>query len=124
MMRRLRKITSPCFILKILVCLIGLAVLSNGAVAYGNDVEKKRAGEMPMSSEAVRKALEKHRDALMSLPGVVGTGQGLCDNKPCIKVFVTKYSPDLEEQVKTILEGCPVVIQETGRFRKRPEKLD
>jgi hypothetical protein len=77
-----------------------------------------------MSSEAVGKALEKHRDELMSLPGVVGTGQGLCDKQPCIKVFVTKHLPDLQDQVKTILEGYPVVIQETGRFRTRPEKLD
>jgi hypothetical protein len=39
-------------------------------------------------------------------------------------VFVVKHSPDLEKQVKTILKGYPVVIQETGRFRKRPGKLD
>ena len=77
-----------------------------------------------MSPETVRKALETHTDELMSLPGVVGTGQGLCDNQPCIKVFVIKDSPDLEERIKTILEGYPVVIQETGRFRTRPGKVD
>jgi hypothetical protein len=93
-------------------------------VACGNDVEEKHTGEMPVSSEAVAKALEKHRDALMALPGVVGTGQGLCDNQPCIKVFVTQHSPDLGERIQAILKGYPVVIQETGRFRTRPEKLD
>jgi hypothetical protein len=98
--------------------------MGSGVMACANDAEANRDGETAMSSEAVGKALERHNDELMSLPGVVGTGQGLCDNEPCIKVFVTKHSPDLEEQVKAILEGYPMVIQETGHFRKRPEKLD
>jgi hypothetical protein len=93
-------------------------------MACGNDAEEYRSGEMPMSPETVRKALERHTDELMSLPGVVGTGQGLCDNQPCIKVFVIKNSPHLEERIKKILEGYPVVIQETGRFHTRPEKVD
>ena len=110
--------------MKILVCFIGLAVLGSGPVACGNEAEEEYSGETPMSAEAVGKALKKHRDELMSLPGVVGTGQGLCDDQPCIRVSVTKHSPDLEKKVKTILKGCPFLIQETGRFRTRPGKLD
>jgi len=110
--------------MKIIVCFIGLTVMGSAVVACANEVEEDRAGEKPMSAEAVGKALKKHRDELMSLPGVVGTGQGLCDNQPCIRVSVTKHSPDLEEKVKTILKGCPFLIQETGRFRTRPGKLD
>jgi hypothetical protein len=119
-----RKTRSPCFILRILGCFISLILIGSAVVACGNDAEEYRAGEMPMSPETVRKALETHTDELMSLPGVVGTGQGLCDNQPCIEVFVIKNSPHLEERIKKILEGYPVVIQETGHFRTRPEKLD
>ena len=118
------KAGTPCRILKIIVCFIGLTVIGNVVLACANEVEEDRAGEMPMSTEAAGKALKTHTDELMSLPGVVGTGQGLCDNQPCIRVFVIKNSPHLEERIKKILEGYPVVIQETGRFRTRPEKLD
>jgi hypothetical protein len=110
--------------MKILLCFIVLTVLGTGPAACGNEAGKDYSGETPMSFEAIQEALEKHKDELMSLPGVVGTGQSLCDNQPCIKVFVVKHSPDLEKQVKTILKGYPVVIQETGRFRTRPGKLD
>jgi hypothetical protein len=118
------KARTPCVLRIIIVCFVGLTVLGSAVVASGNDVEENRAGETPMSSKEIGLALKEHTEALMSLPGVVGTGQGLCDNRPCIKVFVTEHSPDLEEKVNTILKGYPVVIQETGRFRTRPEKQD
>jgi hypothetical protein len=123
MLTRVKALT-PCGILKILVCFMGLTVLGSEPVASANEMEEYGAGETSMSAEAVRKALRAHTDELMSLPGVVGTGLGLCDNQPCIKVFVTKHSPDLEKKVKAILQGYPVVIQETGRFRTRPGKVD
>jgi hypothetical protein len=118
------KALPPCGIVKILVCFMGLTVLGSEPVASANEMQEYGTGETSMSADAVREALNTHRDELMSLPGVVGTGLGLCDNQPCIKVFVTKQSADLEERVKAILEGYPVVIQETGRFRTRPENLD
>ncbi|MBW2647058.1 MAG: hypothetical protein JRE23_12970 [Deltaproteobacteria bacterium] len=57
----------------------------------------------------------------MSLPGVVGTAQGLCDNKPCIKIYVIKRTPELDEKIPDILEGYPVIIEETGEIRALPE---
>jgi hypothetical protein len=118
------KASTPCALLVIIVCFIGLTVLGSAVVACANDVEEDRAGETQMSSKDIGLALKEHTQELMSLSGVVGTGQGLCDNQPCIKVFVTEQSPDLEEKVNTILKGYPFVIQETGRFRTRPEKQE
>lgn len=57
----------------------------------------------------------------MSLPGVVGTAQGRCDNKPCIKIYVIKRTPELDEKIPDILEGYPVIIEETGEIKALPE---
>jgi len=50
----------------------------------------------------------------MSLLGVVGTGIGDCEGKPCIKVYVKERTPDLERQVPKQLEGFEVDIEVTG----------
>ena len=54
---------------------------------------------------------------LMSLPGVVGTGEGRCEGTPCIKVYVKKKSPETLKQIPTGIEGYPVTIEETGEIR-------
>lgn len=69
----------------------------------------------------VEAALKKHTEALMSLPGVVGTAQGICEGRDCIKVFVRKRTPELERRIPPVLEGYPVDIEETGEFRPRGE---
>lgn len=70
-----------------------------------------------MPGKAIEKVLKEHTQELMAIPGVVGTGQGLCDEKPCIKVFVIKKTPELDHKIHQILEGCPVAIEETGEIR-------
>ena len=59
-----------------------------------------------------------HTDALMSIPGVVGTAIGNCDGKPCIKVLVSKKNPELLKKVPSMLEGYQVQIDESGDFRR------
>ena len=70
-----------------------------------------------MQEKTVQAVLKDHTDSLMSLPGVVGTGQGLCEGKPCIKVFVAKKTPQLLRQIPSSLEGYTVAVQETGEIR-------
>lgn len=81
-----------------------------------NGVQRKE-GQEQMPLRTIKDVLQEHTDALMSIEGVVGTGIGECDGKPCIKVFVVKKIPDLEEQIPTTLEGYPVSIQETGEIK-------
>ena len=75
-----------------------------------------------MAGRAIEEVLKEHTKELMSLPGVVGTGQSLCDGQPCIKVFVVNKTPELEKQIPQALEGYPVVIEETGEIRALPKK--
>ena len=62
--------------------------------------------------EAVQKQYESQ---LMSIPGVVGVGIGECNGQPCLKVFVTKKTPELEQQIPKQLEGFKVDIEVGGQ---------
>jgi hypothetical protein len=67
----------------------------------------------------VEEVLKKYTQNLMTISGVVGTGQGLCDGKFCIKVFVVKKTPELEDKIPEELEGYSVKIKETGIFKAK-----
>ena len=71
-----------------------------------------------MPKKTIEEVLQDHTAGLMAIPGVVGTGQGLCSGEPCIRVFVEKKTDDLLNQVPTEIEGYLVDIAETGEFRK------
>lgn len=69
----------------------------------------------------IEKVLKQNTNLLMSIPGVIGTGQGLCDGKPCIKVFVIKKTAELDRKIPGEIEGYKVKIEETGILRTYPE---
>lgn len=69
----------------------------------------------------IEEVLKKYTDNLMSISGVVGTGQGLWDGEPCIKVFVIKKTPELEKKIPRDLEGYKIKIEETGKVKAYPE---
>lgn len=76
--------------------------------------------ERPMQARTIEAVLREHTRQLMSLPGVVGTAQGLCNGKPCIKVYVATKTLELERQIPANLEGYPVTVEETGELRPLP----
>ena len=71
-----------------------------------------------MPEKPIEKVLEENTSRWMSIPGVVGTAQGLCSGQPCIKVFVIEKSAELLDQLPAEIDGYRVEIQETGEFRK------
>lgn len=78
-------------------------------------------GEKTMPSTTIEEVLKKHTKELMSLPEVVGIGQGLCNNRLCIKVYVIKKSPELDQKIPAILDGYEVEIEITGMIRAHPK---
>jgi hypothetical protein len=64
----------------------------------------------------IEAVLREHTDELTSLAGVVGTAVGEERGEPCIKVFVTAPDEELRERIPDVVEGYPVVIQETGEL--------
>jgi len=95
-----------------------------GVVTCEDKVSCDPQGEKAMAEKAIQEVLKKHTAELMSLPGVVGTAQGLCDGKPCIKVFIIEKTPELNRKIPETLEGYPVMIEETGEIRALPEDQD
>ena len=77
-----------------------------------------------MSSTKIEEVLRKYTDDLMTIPGVAGVGQGLCNCNPCIKVFAIKKTPELENKIPQKLEGYQIIIEETGEIHARPKNLD
>ena len=74
-----------------------------------------------MPTKTIEEALKAHTDALMAISGVIGVGQGLLDNTPCIKVFVVEKTPELQRQIPNVLDGHPVLIQQSGPIRALPK---
>jgi len=75
--------------------------------------------ETAMPAKPIEQVLREHTDSLMAIPGVVGTAQGACDDKPCIKILVRRKTPDLEKRIPTTLEGWKVAVEEVGDVRAR-----
>ncbi len=103
--------------MKGLVSTVCLLVLLAGVMAYGEQSADDAQQVRTMPDKTIETVLKQHTDSLMSLSGVVGTAQGECAGKPCIKVFVVKKSADLLKQIPTVIEGYAVEVQETGEIR-------
>jgi|ERR1041385_307097 hypothetical protein len=73
--------------------------------------------ERHMASKSIEEVLKENTDHLMKIPGVVGTGIGEYEGKPCIKVLVVKKTPVLQNQIPMMLETWRVVIEETGEVK-------
>ena len=74
---------------------------------------------MPASIEQVLRA---HTDAWLAIPGVVGTAIGLKQGKPCILVLVARKTKEIAARIPGKVDGYPVVIEESGRFRALPAR--
>ena len=96
---------------------IGVIVFVSTVAACSNGVMDSQKGEKTMPVRPIKEVLAEHTEELMSIQGVVGTAEGLCDDKPCIKIFVIKKTPELDEKIPDVLEGCTVELVETGEIR-------
>ncbi len=63
--------------------------------------------------------LEARDEELLAIPGVVGVYVGLLDDgeTPCLKVMVVERTPELDARLPEMLDGYPVIVEETGVIR-------
>jgi hypothetical protein len=101
---------------------VGIGVVFCVIAACSNKVVVDHQGEKGMPAKPIEQVLSEHTNDLMSIPGVIGTAQGLRENKPCIMVLVIKKTPELNQKIPDVLEGYPVVVEETGEVRALPEE--
>ncbi len=91
-----------------------LAVGAAAGAQQGTAGQEERA---PVPDKPIEAVLKEHTPRLMSLPGVVGVGQGRCAGVPCIKVLVLEKTPELVERIGDAIEGYEVEVVETGEIR-------
>lgn len=101
-----------------------LAVVVSIAVACAGS----GAGEGDSGEEDVRRSIEEvqeaHTPEWMEIDGVVGTGIGLCDEEPCIKVFVARRTEEIGEKIPDRVEGYRVRLEVTGDVRAQDATRD
>ena len=88
-------------------------------VAYGDQQEVTPAVQSNVQQKTIKRILAENTDSLMALPGVVAVAQGECGGEPCIKIYVTKSTPDLLERIPSTIEGLPTTVEESGEIRAR-----
>ena len=101
---------------------VSFVVLFTCSLSWGSGKCDIRPKGNAMPAKPIEEVLVEHSKAIMSIPGVVGTGQGLHEGKPCIKVFVIKKSAALDQNIPDSLEGYPVVVEEIGEVKALPKK--
>jgi hypothetical protein len=70
----------------------------------------------------IEQVLRAHTDAWLAIPGVVGTAIGQQRGKPCIMVLVARRTKEISARIPGKVDGYPVVIEESGRFRALPAR--
>ncbi len=98
---------------------IGMIGLNGNAVGCSQKRVDDQGGQEEMAGPTIEAVLKEHTDEWMSIPGVVGTGIGECEGKPCIRILVAKKTPELLKKIPSKLEGFVVDVQETGEIRAR-----
>jgi len=69
-----------------------------------------------MDKKDINSALRDHEKELLAVSGVVGIYVGLLpdDKTLCLKVMVVKKTDKLKRMIPKLIEGYPVIIEETG----------
>ncbi len=99
--------------------LLSVIVVSVSTVGCSEKRLEDQEGREEMAAPTIEAVLKEHTDRWMSIPGVVGTGIGECEGKPCIRIFVAKKTPELLQKIPSKLEGFVVDVEETGAIRAR-----
>ena len=103
--------------LVMIVISIGMSVGSFMSVAADDYQES-----ISIASDTIEQVINKHTEELMSIPGVVGVGQGICDNKLCIKVYIIEKSHETDTKIPASLDGYKISTEVTGEIRAHPDK--
>jgi hypothetical protein len=106
-------IVNPGKLLTVIALLAFMAAL--GSCAPSGDMQQKK--EDSVQKRGIEEVLREHTPGIMAIEGVTGTAEGLCGDRPCIKVYVARKTPELTARIPSSIEGYPVEVEETGEFK-------
>lgn len=101
----------------ILLFIGAITILECGLFTDTEKTVKTKKEEKVMAVKPIKEVLKEHTQELMSIQGVVGIGEGIHNENPCIKVFVIKNTPEVKIKIPGMLGGYPVIIVESGQFK-------
>ena len=70
-----------------------------------------------MAEKTIQEVLEERTEEWLAISGVVGTAIGELDGQPCIKILAISKTEELAKKISPVVEGFPVVIEDTGGIR-------
>jgi len=96
-------------------------LLLAGAIAAcsGSPRGTGQGSSATVATRGIDDVLAAHSDALLALPGVVGTAIALCEGERCIKVLLADANADTKSRIPPRLEGYRVVVELTGTIGPR-----
>lgn len=95
------------------VGVLSFGVLKEASATDSDTIDK----EGVVAEKTIEQVQATYTEEWLKIPGIEGTGIGLCEGKPCIKVFSSRPAEELKGSVPSAVEGYPVTIEKTGVFR-------
>ena len=113
--------TPARFVASVLVSVLVACAPPNGGESAGRSGQADTSAA-PDTEDSMPKTIEDVLAArtpeLMQKPGVIGVGQGLCEDRPCIRVYVANDS--VGRTLPDSLDGYAVSPVVTGQVRTQP----
>lgn len=81
------------------------------------------AGQTQSMQPDINAVLAAHDKQLLAIPGVVGVYVGVLEDgkSPCLKVMLSRPTPEAEREIPREIDGYTVVIAVTGEVRPLKE---
>jgi hypothetical protein len=103
------------------VSIMSLLIVGSYTVSCLDKIADDHQTKTTVVVHTIENVIKEHTGELMSIPGVVGVGQGLCDNTPCIKIYIIRSTPELDRKIPAVLDGYRVSTEVTGSIRAHPD---
>lgn len=96
----------------------GCGVDEAGTGGAGPPAQETASGPEATVSDSLERAQARVTRKVIDMEGVTGTAMGLCNGRPCIKVYLESDSSALRSRLPRSESGFPVVAEVTGKIRR------
>ena len=70
-----------------------------------------------MAERTIDQVQQAYTNEWMEIPGVEGIAIGFFEDEHCIKILSSRPVEELKGKIPSVIEGYPIIIEETGTFR-------
>lgn len=108
--------------MKYFIVLIFILAITGTGSAKVSEYADSSLPKIKKHKMTIKEVLAKHTDKWMEIPGVIGTGEGMSEAKPCITIFMASNVETIKKKIPKKVEGYKVVFEETGEIEARSPK--